>query len=434
MIVFILLQNELQMERERVCSFVVDREIEAPAHFEAMQTYRAIMAVLTRQLVFIDSMLHAGVIDDPEKEEMATPIMRCKQTLEVIGPTGYGWQRADDVLHSLSFLACLPQELVRDILLQGSMKEFGGNEVVWSDSTALDEHAFAIVVRGLVKSTSVYSDGSMSEKYMGSGSILGLLPALSAARAHLPGWEQIIAQSSRLQKGVLVFFMPAKALANAKACASEGIGHYQTMMLELHRQAGIQILDALKTPTLRSISAAWERVALEKEVALLQEEGEESKEEVQDEDSMIDRDTIRVKAQKFASKIEASIRRLLGEATVLNLEPYQSYRQRSHVILLSGAVQSHKAGGKALKRAVSMGQRILAPQVLPLLPASLRPQNEDEDPYPIFLSGHEGATLIVCPITRKANDMELTDDAAQDSSMSIFGLSGQSANTGDLDE
>lgn len=54
--------------------FILDREVEAPERFQAIQTYRATMAVLKQQLAFVNTMYDSGIVDDLEKEEL----LRCQ--------------------------------------------------------------------------------------------------------------------------------------------------------------------------------------------------------------------------------------------------------------------------------------------------------------------------------------------------------------------
>ena len=65
--------HEAQQELDRVWKFILDREIEAPERFQAIQSYRATMAVLNQQVIFVKQLFDSGVIDDQEREEM----LRC---------------------------------------------------------------------------------------------------------------------------------------------------------------------------------------------------------------------------------------------------------------------------------------------------------------------------------------------------------------------
>ena len=51
-------------------NFIIEREVEAPERFQAIQSYRATMAVLRQQRTFIKSLLHAGVIEDLEHDQL----------------------------------------------------------------------------------------------------------------------------------------------------------------------------------------------------------------------------------------------------------------------------------------------------------------------------------------------------------------------------
>lgn len=57
----------------QVWKFIMDREVEAPERFRAIQTYRATVAVLKQQAAFVHSMYNSGVIDDLEAAEL----LRC---------------------------------------------------------------------------------------------------------------------------------------------------------------------------------------------------------------------------------------------------------------------------------------------------------------------------------------------------------------------
>lgn len=54
----------------QVWKFIMDREVEAPERFRAIQTYRATMAVLKQQAAFVKSMYNSGVVDDMEEAEL----------------------------------------------------------------------------------------------------------------------------------------------------------------------------------------------------------------------------------------------------------------------------------------------------------------------------------------------------------------------------
>ena len=54
----------------QVWRFILEREVEAPERFQAIQSYRATMAVLRQQAVFVQQLFDTGVVDEMEKEEL----------------------------------------------------------------------------------------------------------------------------------------------------------------------------------------------------------------------------------------------------------------------------------------------------------------------------------------------------------------------------
>lgn len=54
----------------QVWKFILDREVEAPERFQAIQTYRATTAVLKQQMAFVESMYDSGIVDDMERDEL----------------------------------------------------------------------------------------------------------------------------------------------------------------------------------------------------------------------------------------------------------------------------------------------------------------------------------------------------------------------------
>ena len=48
----------------------MDREVEAPERFQAIQTYRATTAVLKQQMAFVKNLYDSGIVDDLERDEL----------------------------------------------------------------------------------------------------------------------------------------------------------------------------------------------------------------------------------------------------------------------------------------------------------------------------------------------------------------------------
>ena len=54
----------------QVWRFILDREVEEPERFQAIQTYRATTAVLKQQMAFVKNLYDSGIVDDMERDEL----------------------------------------------------------------------------------------------------------------------------------------------------------------------------------------------------------------------------------------------------------------------------------------------------------------------------------------------------------------------------
>ncbi len=419
-----ILYSEVQSEKTKVYKFIIDRELEAPAHFEAMQTYRASMAVIKRQLAYIESIYDAGMISENEKEHIASSIQRKKKVLEVLGPTGTKWQSSANFLLSLPIFKSLEDSVVREILSHGALQEFGDGDVIWKDGNNNNpDYAFCVVIRGLVCIVSTSQDGDREEiEYRGSGTMLGILPALTMSQTNIPGWKHAIAQSSRLQKGVLVFFFPTNVFNEIQVRAKGGEQQFQAMLLEIQREAANEIFDATRSKTLKSISSEYEKAEHESVTKILRLLARED-------DTLADgfiearhqgmTKNIRSESEKYASKIEGQIRRQISSATCLVLDPYEGFAQQSHMILLFGSIQkqnpSTSSQPRNMSRQLSMGLKIQAPCIIPLLDQQY---TSDNSKAVLYLTGHQGAIVMVCPTGQGSDSFGYDID---ESSLSYFG-------------
>ena len=48
----------------------MEREVEAPERFQAIQSYRATMAVMRQQRLFVKQLFDSGVVEDTERDEL----------------------------------------------------------------------------------------------------------------------------------------------------------------------------------------------------------------------------------------------------------------------------------------------------------------------------------------------------------------------------
>lgn len=59
----------------QVWQFIIDREIEAPDRFQAIQTFRATKAILQQQKAYVEQLHACGLLDESQNESLLHDIM-----------------------------------------------------------------------------------------------------------------------------------------------------------------------------------------------------------------------------------------------------------------------------------------------------------------------------------------------------------------------
>lgn len=447
------------------------------AHMQCFShRYRAAMALLRRQINFVEEMYKAGVVDEHEHASMERPITTKIKALEAAGPIGRA-HSTWTVLRQISFLKPLPDHVLQRIVDNGSVRILQDGDHVWgpadesnlvgSSSSVSEQHdtrnALAVVLRGLVSQNSAGRAGSspIAKQYVGSGGVLGLVSAVTRRRASLfktdaPSstsdqksvlWSAV-ASTSALQKGVLVFYLPDKEVDHAREEAARGDQLFKDMILQMYREAAIDVLDAQRSDVLHMLCQEWTRTQNARNTA---EEGSSSGAEPVGSSSSSFFDAKSPKAWMVASQHAQNVlfalrRELRLGATVLELDPYTRYTQQSHCILLAGqaqvemqhpntnngAVPPKKSFSFSLTRAAFEHKErkiemppptlVSGPAVL-LLPSAMSLQRQQNDiidggggdqstakhslAVPTLLAGHQGAVLVVCPVLKQTSAVTL---------------------------
>ena len=81
--------------------------MEAPERFQAIQSYRATMAVLRQQRTFVHSLLNAGVVEELEHDQLQGCVsdVRCQETLDVKPAAALHQHRIP--MHSVVACSCM---------------------------------------------------------------------------------------------------------------------------------------------------------------------------------------------------------------------------------------------------------------------------------------------------------------------------------------
>jgi len=77
---------QAKLQSQQVWKFIINREIEAPSRFKAIQTYRAAMAIFKQQQQFVGQLYSSGMVDESERELILHPIQKKERLLQRRGP------------------------------------------------------------------------------------------------------------------------------------------------------------------------------------------------------------------------------------------------------------------------------------------------------------------------------------------------------------
>ncbi|KAK9835845.1 hypothetical protein WJX74_009233 [Apatococcus lobatus] len=219
-----ILPNEVAQERAAAWHFIIDMEVEAPARFQAIQSYRATMALLRQQILFVETLRSSGMVEEHEAKEMLDPIDERERTLSQQGAV---WRSPPltEVVRNLPCLRTLPGPLFNALLERGSLVTYKKGEVIWrpdQPSAELDERhggkqgfqrgvpckasGIYIIMAGLARTTYTLPGQASEDCFLGGGSVVGLLAALLGER--MPGAGPVEATGNALGQGPVVFYLP----------------------------------------------------------------------------------------------------------------------------------------------------------------------------------------------------------------------------------
>jgi len=214
------LLDDIEEDTSAAHHFIIQREIEAPDMFQAIQSYRSAMAVLRQQLLFCQNLFQTGAVDAGELQGLTSPIDKKVRHLEMVGPV---WRppRAKAVLRSLSLVTELSDAAFRRFYAAGSILDFKNGQLIWdsSKSSAITEQyscpGLYIILSGVVKR--VLKTKKVTKEYFGGpGGVVGALPCLIenlVSTGSAPSFsERVVAEGNALGRGPVVFHLPRSAL------------------------------------------------------------------------------------------------------------------------------------------------------------------------------------------------------------------------------
>lgn len=191
---FWTLLQEVEQEIKKSHDFIIDREVEAPDTFRAIQSYRAAVVVLKSMQKFVEDLVDAGVMEENEGDVIYSHVDDKLRKLELTGPV---WRppKFKDIFCTLRPFSCLEPETTKVLWQMGLVQEYKPEQLICAISEQSERLGVFHLLSGVVKSVRTQDHGDR-EEYYGHGSCFGLLSALRFAP--LSGSESIVAVGNAL--------------------------------------------------------------------------------------------------------------------------------------------------------------------------------------------------------------------------------------------
>ena len=258
------LLEEVEAEVDAAYQFIIDREIEAPDRFGAIQSYRAAMAVLRQQADFVEELFDSGMVDASERRVMAEAVDKKARHLEITGPV---WKppRHRALMRSLPFMADLSDAYFSKMFRAGAIREYRTGQTFWEStdrvaaSRRLEGPGAFVVLSGVVKQVHYAPGGKRAEYYQGIGGVVGLVLMLTGS--HLPGRQVAVAEGNALGKGPVLFHLPQHTARTLRSQAAAGDADAVALESSLCRLAGVYAIQGMELEVKADVSQHLLRLA-----------------------------------------------------------------------------------------------------------------------------------------------------------------------------
>ncbi|KAJ9505116.1 hypothetical protein QJQ45_029957, partial [Haematococcus lacustris] len=241
-----LVLQEVERNAEGAWAYIVDRRIEAPEKFQAIQTYRATVQVLSQQLAFVHEMSHGGMIEEGEEERMKDVIQRRLQAVSRSGPQ---WRRQSvaQILSAVPFLRGASPQLLAWVRKHSRMQVYATGECLWEfwGGDARLPGMF-IVLSGVVRCM-LFMEDSLQPVYLGCGGVGGLASMVLGESVAGVGMRAAYAEGNALGKGPVVMHIPWEVFGVIRQLSrAERLPTWQQLELAICRAAATHVLDLLR--------------------------------------------------------------------------------------------------------------------------------------------------------------------------------------------
>ncbi|GIM04959.1 hypothetical protein Vretimale_9401, partial [Volvox reticuliferus] len=251
------LLEEVQLEADGTWAYIIERRIEAPKKFGAVQTHRAVIDVLTQQQAFVREMNEGGMIEESECRKIVEMVEKRLQLLARRGPR---WRQPTvmEILMGTAVLRGVSPRVVEWIRKESTFRVYPQGAAIWDmgrKQAGAEPDGLIIVIRGVVRMM-LEQDGALVPYYLGAGGVGGLISCV--LENHVPGMSSAAAyaEGNALGKGPLVMHVPWPVLQVLKRFSRDlKMAPYQALDLQMYRTAAVYVLDLLRQQVTQQFSA-----------------------------------------------------------------------------------------------------------------------------------------------------------------------------------
>jgi len=247
---FATLLEEVNEEAEKSHAFVIDREIEAPDTFRAIQSYRAAVIVLKDIQTYVETLLEVGILSSGESEEVNRHIEDKLRKLELTGPV---WRpaRFSDIMKSLRPFIGLDAKTLDWLWNAGLYQEYMPGQAFFQEDTleaiggSSDANTGIFHILSGVAKKLIYSkdDGTLiKEEYLGVGSCFGVRRALGLATGRQT--TVVYSTGNALGRGTVVFRLMQSDVDKILALSKGGSPTMHEVVTRWTKVAALNILEA----------------------------------------------------------------------------------------------------------------------------------------------------------------------------------------------
>jgi NhaP-type Na+/H+ or K+/H+ antiporter len=376
------LLDEVNEEAEKSHAFIIDREIEAPDTFRAIQSYRAAVVVLKDIQEYVETLLEVGIMSTMEAEQVTEHISMKLRKLEITGPV---WRPAKffDIMKSLRPFIGLDEETLEWVWDLGLFQEYRpGQAFFCEDVTESGPDGIFHILSGVAKKE-VYSkvDGKLlKEEYLGVGSCFGVRRSLSLATGRQA--TVVYATGNALGRGTIVFRIMQNDVNRIMALSKSGSPTMHEIITRWTKVAALNVLEGSEDIITEQLEAVLAANKARTEKVKNQEQQDANRIDLSrhkcsislsdiltsdtfglqsESSSEVAKKVLHSKAISIAKDITRRLRREFLSSQVLYMLQGDTVEQTSTIVLLKGTFQ--KQGDDKKKSAAP----VAAPVILPHL-------------------------------------------------------------------